>query len=270
MAGVSLNELTTYRWTFEQDVRHFALAGAGAMSVWRHKLDEFGADRGRELLADHGLAVACLMWAGGFTGSDGRSYRESVDDALEAIECAGDLHAGCLLIASGTRAGHTQNHARRLLRNALATLLPAAEQAGVTLALEPMHPASAVQWTFLTDMEEAVQWCRDVDSPYLKVALDTYHFGQQANLLGRIAEISQFLGIVHLGDARQLPDAERDRCPLGDGVVPLKAWIDGLIEAGYDGYFDVKLMGQEIETLDYDQLLRDSLRLVNRWVHAPV
>jgi len=270
MAGISINELTTYRWTFEEDVQHYVQAGAAAVAVWRHKLAEFGEDRGRELLADCGLSVAGLMWAGGFTGSDGRSYRESVEDACEAIRRAADLQANCLIVSSGARAGHTHNHARSLLRSALSTLLPVAEQADVTLALEPMHPASAGQWTFLTDWDETIQWCRDFDSKNLKIVLDTYHFGQNIDLLDRLDTFVDQLAMVHLGDTRQAPDADRDRCRLGTGVVPLKRWIDALIQAGYDGYFDVKLMGQEIETLDYDQLLCDSLRIVTGWVHAAV
>ena len=46
---------------------------------------------GIELLADSGLKVSNLLWAGGFTGSDGRSLRESIDDAEEAVR---DIFSG--------------------------------------------------------------------------------------------------------------------------------------------------------------------------------
>ena len=96
--------------------------------------------RGIELLKDSGLAVSNLLWAGGFTGSEGHTYRESLDDTADAIRLAAQLGAQCLVVYSGARAGHTHNHARRLLTDALSKLAPLAAEHKVTLALEPMHP----------------------------------------------------------------------------------------------------------------------------------
>src|ERR671912_393754 len=98
MKRISMNELTTYRWTFEEDVHHYAEAGIPAISVWREKLADFGEDRGVELIKDSGLQVAALQWAGGFTGSDGRTYKESVQDAREAIQLAAALNSNCLIV----------------------------------------------------------------------------------------------------------------------------------------------------------------------------
>ncbi|HTQ40092.1 MAG TPA: TIM barrel protein, partial [Pirellulales bacterium] len=137
MPRLSINEMTTYRWSFEEDVRHYCAAGIPAIGVWRRKLSDFGEQRGIELLNQSGLAVSNVLWAGGFTGSEGHTYRESVDDAVEAINLAAAMHANCLVIYSGARAGHTHNHARRLVTAALKELVPVAEEFGVVLALEP-------------------------------------------------------------------------------------------------------------------------------------
>src|SRR5215470_16418267 len=109
MARLSMNEMTTYRWSFEEDVVNYRAAGIPAIGVWRQKLSDFGEEKGIELLADSGMTVSNLLWAGGFTGSDGHTFRESMDDASEAIRLAGQLKAGCLIVYSGARAGHTHN-----------------------------------------------------------------------------------------------------------------------------------------------------------------
>ena len=114
MSRLSMNEMTTYRWSFEEDLQHYRAAGIPAIGVWRRKLSDFGEQRGIELLQESGLAVSNLMWAGGFTGSEGHTYRESIDDAAEAIRLAGAMAAKCVVVYSGARAGHTHNHARRL------------------------------------------------------------------------------------------------------------------------------------------------------------
>lgn len=261
---ISMNELTTYRWSFEKDVREYAAAGIEAIAVWRQKLSDYGEEKGLELLDQCGLQVSALLWAGGFTGSDGRSYRESVEDARDAIRLAASLRAGCVVVYSGPRAGHTQNHARRLLTNALTELLPQATDLGINLALEPLHSQCAAEWTFLTDLTETVSLIERFAHPRLKIAFDTYHFGTDAAAMQQLAQWAPHLGIVHLGDARHLPDGEQDRCPLGSGIVPLPEISAALAAAGYEGFLDIKLMGQEIEAVDYHQLLRQSYDMVQQ------
>ena len=128
MARLAINELTTFRWSLEEDIEHYRQAGIGAIGVWRQKLADFGEEKGLELLAESGMAVSNLLWGGGFTGSDGRSFRDSIEDGIEAIELAGLLKSPCLVVYSGGRAGHTHNHARRLLSGALAELVPVARR----------------------------------------------------------------------------------------------------------------------------------------------
>jgi len=251
-----MNETTTFRWSFEEDVTNYTAAGIHAMGVWRQKLSDFGQEKAIELLADSGMKVSHLLWAGGFTGSDGRTYRESVEDAREALHVAAKLRAGSLVVYSGARAGHTFNHARRLIHSALAELLPVAEQLGVTLAVEPMHPGCAAGWTFLTSLDDILELLRAVGNPMVKMVLDTYHLGQGSGLIERIGEIAPHVAIVQLGDAGEPPSGEQNRCRLGEGVIPLREIVAALKTAGYNGYYDVELLGEEVETLDYQSLLQ--------------
>ena len=52
MARLSINEMTTYRWSFEEDVHNLSAAGIPAIGVWRQKLSDFGEEKGIELLAE--------------------------------------------------------------------------------------------------------------------------------------------------------------------------------------------------------------------------
>jgi sugar phosphate isomerase/epimerase len=257
MSLLSVNELTTYRWTFEQDVLGYAAAGFSAIGVWRQKLCDFGEEKGVELLADRGLAVSNLLWAGGFTGSDGRSYRDSIDDGIEAIQLARLLKCNCLVVYSGGRAGHTYNHARRLLTGAIGELVPVAAQHGVTLAVEPMHPGCSAEWTFLNSIDDALELVRRTDSPHVKLAFDTYHFGAAGDIVSRLEQLAPDVAIVHLGDGRDEPSGEQNRCALGQGRVPLGEIVGALARGGYRGYYDVEVVGEETEGADYAVLLTE-------------
>ncbi len=263
MVPISINELTTYRWTFDEDVRNYLELGIPAIGVWREKLADFGEDRGIEMLRDHKLSVSSLLWAGGFTGADGRSYKESVQDAREAIRLAGALGAKCLVVYSGGRGIHTHNHARRLLRSALTELLPLADEFGVDLAIEPMHAGCAGNWTFLTNLEEALDFICSFGSPRIKLTFDTYHLAHDPRVLDRIPEIVPWTAIVQLGDGRQAPNGEQNRCPLGEGCLPLRRLVVEFIRNGYQGFFDVELMGEDVEAADYRDLLQRSCKFLN-------
>ena len=85
MSRLSMNELTTFRWSFDEDVVQYQRAGYDAIGLWRRKLTDFGEERAVELLAESQLQVSSVFFAGGFTGSDGRSFAESIDDAAAAL-----------------------------------------------------------------------------------------------------------------------------------------------------------------------------------------
>ena len=258
MARLSMNEMTTYRWSFEEDVAHYKAAGIPAIGVWRQKLSDYGEEKGIELLEESGLAVSSLLWAGGFTGSDGRTFRESIDDAAEAIRLAAQMHAGCVVVYTGARAGHTHNHARRLVRDALRELCSLAGDHRLTLALEPMHAGCAAEWTFLTDLDSTLDLIDAVGHPALRLVFDTYHFGFDEKVQSEIERLAPRVAIVHLGDSREPPQREQNRSRLGEGNVPLAGLIDGLTRGGYNGDYDIELMGEDIESSCYKALLDQS------------
>lgn len=264
MAQLSMNETTTFRWSFEEDVANYAAAGIPAIGVWRQKLSDCGESKGVELLTESRLKVSHLLWAGGFTGSDGRSFRASLEDAGDAMKTAARLGAPCLIVYSGARAGHTYNHARRLIKDALLQLVPQAIELNVVLAVEPMHPNCAAEFTFLTSVDDMLSLLSAVGSPQVKMVFDTYHLGQDKDIIPRIPELAPHIALVQLGDARQPPSAEQNRCPLGEGMIPLKEIISALASAGYQGYYDVELLGEEMEQVDYRALLKHATEAFDR------
>lgn len=264
MARLSINELTTFRWTFDQDVQQLSAGGFKAIGVWRDKLEDFGRERGLDLLASCGLRVSNLSWAGGFTGSDGRTLRESIDDASDAIRLAAELKSPCLMVYTGPRSGHTNAHARRLFREALKQLLPVAEQHAVTLAIKPVHPLLATEWSFLTGLEEPLALLKEVNHPRLKLAVDTYQSAWDEGGLQRLTEAAPHVALVQLADGRAPTYCEERHAQLGEGETPLLSLIAALESGGYRGDYDVVLMGLEVPPDDYPTLLRKTLSTFNQ------
>ncbi|MDX1948540.1 MAG: sugar phosphate isomerase/epimerase family protein [Pirellulaceae bacterium] len=265
MERLAISELTTLRWSLEEDVERYAAAGAAGIGVWRQKLADYGEEKGAELIAEAGLAVSSLQWAGGFTGSDGRTHEDGIADGRQAIHLAEVLRAGCLVVHSGARGVHTRNHARRIFRQALDKLLPLAEERGVTLALEPMANCGGSDFTFFNCLEETRELVASYRSPALKIALDTYHWGHDPALLGRLPELAGQLALVQLADSRQPPQGEPNRVPLGTGCLPVREIVATLAAGGYEGFFEVELMGEELEARDYRETIEQAVRTFGQW-----
>lgn len=251
-------ELTTFRWSIDEDLHHYRRAGYTGIGLWRRKLTDFGVERGLDLLEESGLEVSSLLWAGGFTGGDERPLAEAVEDAARAIELAEQLKAGCLVLHTGGRNYHTHRHADRLLRSAMEDLLPIAEARGVTLAVEPMHPACADDWTLLASLESAFRLIDEYASPALRMVYDTYHFPQPTT--AELADVAPRCALVHLADAVGAPSADQERRQLGAGTTPLASIVKTLISSGYDGFFEVELIGAPVPSGGYEQLVEQEFR----------
>ncbi|QDV26180.1 sugar phosphate isomerase/epimerase family protein [Aureliella helgolandensis] len=269
MLRLSVNELSTFRWTFEEDVLNYHAAGFEAIGVWRPKLADYGEEKGVELLREHGLRISSLHWVGGFTGSDGRSYRESMHDAFDTIQLAADIGAETVTVITGGRAGHTRNHAHNILRTALRHMAEAAQAVGVQLALEPMHVGCAYDWSFLNTIPECLDIIAGIDNPHLGIVFDCYHVAQDPAALMWLESIVPYVRLVQLGDARHAPLGEQNRCLLGHGRVPLANIVSTFQKNGYRGFYEIEVVGQDVEHLKYEQILGQSRQAAKLWLPTP-
>ncbi len=263
MLPFAVSQLTTFRWSLEQELECFFDHAVDGIGLWRPKLTDYDLDVAVEMISESGIQVSSLQWAGGFTGSEGLSHSESINDGMDAIRLAAELHARCLVVYTGGRGGHTRNHAWRLSSQAISEMLIYAEMVNVDLAIEPMHRGCGLEWTFLHDIYEALRFIDSIDHPNLKLVLDTYHVGMDPGLLEFIPSIVDKIALVQLGDACAPPQIEQDRALLGQGNVPLDEIMGCLIDSGYLGFLEVELMGQQLESFDYTELLTHSRRSVH-------
>lgn len=265
MLHASISEVTTLRWDLAREIDHLVRHGFDAIALWRTKLSDTGLDEARSLLRRSGIRVSSLQWAGGFTGSDGRSFRESLTDAREAIETAAHLGCSTLVVHTGCRGGHTVGHARRIVIDALGTLGRLAGREGVTLAVKPFHPSRTVGCGLVGGLAGAVSLVEDCGDPAVGIALDCWQFAQDQQFLPWLPQMVPHLAVVQVADGRERPDNEEERLPPGLGTLPLADVVGGLIDAGYDGDVEFDLVGESVEWLGYDAVLARLRRVADAW-----
>lgn len=261
MIQLSISQFCSRRWTFFQDVIRYASWGINQIGVWREKLTDLDLDEAIDLLDEMQLSVSSLSWAGGFTGSNGLSYEEAVEDARRAIEMAHMLRAGCLVVHPGAQNGHTDRHVRRLLTHALEELVPHADDYDVRLAIEPTLAEAPSSWNFLSTIDEHLKIIERFPAEHLGLVLDTYHLGDREHLRETLSGLVDRVALVQLADFSKRGRDGR-RISLGRGMVPLQHWLSALNRAGYQGPVEIEIHGGRITPDRYREVLEDSLQHV--------
>lgn len=252
---LSITQMTTFHWSLPDLVTYCKDFGFPAIGVWLPRLNEFGEERGIDLLLESQLAVSSVGPAGGFTGAHGHSFDDSVLDTHDALQTAAKLGADTLTVYTGPRAGHTRGHSRRLVTSALEELADAAGELQVALALKPMAPVYAEGWTFLHSLRAAADLIDECDHPALKLAFGTFHCWQEPELAALIPQLAPLIGSVQLSDGTRQPDGEWDHRLLGEGEIPLPEIVQLLLDADYDGFFEIDIWSRELWQSSYGDLL---------------
>ncbi len=249
MHRIAINEVSTFRWNFREDVARYRVYGFGGIGLWRHKVGDYCAQTIANELRLNQLQVSSVQWAGGFTGSDGLSFSEAIEDAESAIRLASIINAGCLIVHAGGQGGHTRNHAHRLFGAALREIVPIARDYGVRLAIEPMERPLGRDFTFIHEMGCALELCGAYEPHEVGIVFDLFHFGYDRTQKKLLERNIDRVALVQLADRKAL-DACVSRCRLGQGIVGLRDWIDYFQQCGYRGLFEVELFGTEFYEVD--------------------
>jgi sugar phosphate isomerase/epimerase len=246
-ALLSINSMTVKPWSLEQLVEGCARAGISAISPWRDIVQACGAERAGKLIRAHGLTVTGLCRGGMFPAADEAGRRAALEDNRRAVDEAAAIGAQCLILVVGglPKGSRDLAGARTQVRDGLAALLPYAREAGVPLAIEPLHPMFAADRACVNTLAHANDLCEEFGDG-AGVAVDTYHVWWDPELAREIARAGRNIIAYHVNDwLVPTTDLLLDRGMMGDGVIDLRA-IRAMVEAaGYRGHCEVEILSAE-------------------------
>ena len=238
---LSLNTATVRKqWKLAQILDGCARHGIRGISPWRDQVAEFGLEQTARLVKTHGLTVTGLCRGGFFTG------KNWLDDNRRAIAEAHVLGAQCLVLVVGGLQPESKDigRARQIVAESIEKILPEARQAGVPLAIEPLHPMQAADRACINTLEQALDLC-DVFREGVGVALDVYHTWWDPKLEQQIRRAGPRILGYHICDwLVPTRDLVNDRGMMGDGVIDLpkiRSWVEG---AGYAGFHEVEIFSE--------------------------
>ena len=141
----------------------------------------------------------------------------------------------------------------------IAAVLPAAEQAGVKLAIEPLHPMYADDRSAVNTMRQAHEICDVLGSPKaVGIALDVYHVWWDPELKAQIDLAGQTgrLHAFHICDWRTPTiDLLNDRGLMGEGCINIREISDWVDATGFTGYREVEIFSNRLWAMDQGAFL---------------
>ncbi len=265
---ICLHTVTTKPWKLDIAIKKYLDNGIGGISVWRSYLHDFDMRVAANMLTESGLNVTSLVRGGFFTGFDEKTRLKSVEENKVMINEAKEINAGLLVLVCGSTPGQSLQVSRQQIRDGIEKILPHAEAVKVKLAIEPLHPVYSDSRSAINTLNQANNLVEDFQSPWLGIALDTYHVWWDPDLEKEImrAGNNNNLFAVHLSDWRvPTRDILNDREIMGRGIINIQEIIDWAKSAGYRGMYEIEIFSDVYWSMDQDEFLSDILNSVDKY-----
>jgi hydroxypyruvate isomerase len=221
---------------FLERARRVREAGFSAMEFWGWGGKDLDGLRG---LVEAGLAVA--TFSGQRRGSlvdpqEWDTYREEVQGSFPVARRLGCDRLMVLtdeLLSDGsarpTRPDLTPADKRRHVVRGLKDLAPLAEEAGITLLLEPLNTLVDHPRYFLESAREGFAIVTEVGSPRIRLLYDVYHMQiMEGNVTETLRRHLALVGHIHVADVP-------GRHEPGTGELNFSNILRSLADAGYAG-----------------------------------
>lgn len=245
MSRLCVHTITTKPLPLERCLAEYPRRGISGITIWRQALE------GRSLAAvarqtrDAGLEVVSLCRGGFFPATTEAGRQAAIDDNRRAIDQAHAIGAPLVVLVCGAVPGQKLSESRKQITEGIAALLPTAEQAGVRLAIEPLHPMYADDRSAVNTMRQAHEICDSLGSPpAVGIAVDVYHvwwdpeLEAQIDLAGRAGRLHAF----HVCDwMTPTADLLNDRGLMGEGCIDVREISDWVDAAGFTGHREVEV-----------------------------
>ena len=258
LSKLCVHTQTTKPWGIEACVKNYSEAGIHGMTIWRNVLENKNLTDVKALLDDYGMEVVSLCRGGFFPSVDASKRKSAIEDNLWAIVQAEAIGAPLIVLVCGADGGQTLEKSREQIAEGITRILPAAQSAGVKLAIEPLHPMYAGDRSAINTLRQANDLAQMINSEWVGVAVDVYHLWWDDTLKSEIMRCGNqnHLFAFHVCDWNvPTTDFLNDRGLMGDGCInipEIRGWVE---DAGFSGYNEVEIFSDKYWATDQDVYL---------------
>lgn len=230
---ISVNSICSMKQSFEDDLDLWADLGIDNVGLISPKLEAAGWDASRQAVLDAKLLVSSMS-----------AYRDGISESLPFASAVGcDL----LYTVSGSFGTVPWEEAAKRFCEEMASVVAEAEEHSVRLAVEPTNPLRT-DVSFVHTVRDAIDLARMAG---IGIVIDFYSAWYERDLDRLVAGNIDLVVLVQIGDYKLGTYNIPNRCAIGDGDIPVEQLLGMVLDAGYEGPFDLEILGPAIEDEGY-------------------
>jgi len=252
---LSVNSVSSWMQPLAADISMWQDIGIDHVALILPKIKDVGWEAAADMVTGAGLRVSTIF---------GPTYRPldadrslgtwDADQAetVRTVEFAASIGAASVYVCSGAAPSLTWDEAAAAFAELVAPAVARSAELGVPLLVEPTNPLRA-DISFIHWQRDAMDLARRAGT---KVMLDFQSCWYERGLEAVVRENIDLVGVAQLSDYVIGTAETGNRVVPGDGDIPLERLVTMALDAGYEGAFDLEVMGPRIEEEGYPSAVR--------------
>jgi sugar phosphate isomerase/epimerase len=224
-----------------EDLALWADLGIERVGLTSPKLQAAGWQAGQEAILGAKLQVSSMS-----------AFRQEIVDwpFMAAVGC------DVLYTVSGPAGSARWEEAAERFCEEMPPVVAQAKAAGVRMAVEPTNPLRS-DVSFVHCVRDAIDLARMAG---IGVVVDFYSAWYERDLERLVRDNIDLVALVQIGDYKLGTFDTPNRCAIGDGEIPVERLLRTVLDAGYEGAFDLEILGPRIEEEGYRAPIARSIK----------
>jgi sugar phosphate isomerase/epimerase len=251
---LSINALSSYRWSFGEDLALWRELGVGWAGMIGAKCGG-DLDGGLARMAEAGIRASTVIVAG-FDLNRPESWEESRAELNATVDAVAKYHGWSVYITPGRTTFAPWGEVLELFAEASAPCAAHARETSVRLAYEPSFRPDV---SFINTLRDAIDASERTG---LGLVVDFGNCWMERDFRETVLRAASHIALVQVGDTKvggvlgpgMAPAA--GRVPFGEGDLPIARMLRDVRDSGYAGPIELELPGPLGESEGYDVVIR--------------
>jgi sugar phosphate isomerase/epimerase len=248
---LSVSALSSINWSFADDLalwKQLAVHHAGLMG---HKLSD---DREAKIAQLKAAGITSSTVVGGSlplaAPEKWDAARAALNDSLDLAAATGGISAYC---PPGRSTGKPWREVLDAYSKVVAPSVTYAKERGLRLSMEPSLRADA---SFVNTLRDAIDVAERTG---VGLIIDFGNCWMERDLREVLKRATPHIALVQICDVvigSAMKPSPGGRVHIGDGELPIRRLMEEVLNTGYQGLFDLEVLGPSIEAEGYESAVR--------------
>ncbi|MPS69654.1 MULTISPECIES: sugar phosphate isomerase/epimerase family protein [unclassified Novosphingobium] len=255
---LSVDAMCSFQWPFARELALWKDMGLRHAGLLMNKIAD-DPDRDLKALGDAGIRVSTLITAG-FQLGDPSSWSATRAIHRAMIDLVAAHRGHSIYFTTGRTVSCDWDEDFALFAEAVAPTVAHARERGVIAAFEPSLRTSA---SFCTTLADAVEIA---EATGLGIVSDFSNNWMERGLRGTLKRAMPHIALVQIGDIAISGTGGRSH--IGQGDLPLERMMGDVLDAGYEGVFDLEVVPADYTANTNEDELRAGISAASDLLHA--